>query len=106
MPLTPAVNRPRPAASSAEFSDADDSRPASGARSRASAGVRPRECGCPDPRSDPRSLVERAAEALDQRHRAALRAGAVDAQHRADGFGLVHHVAYAATMGRAYGDDF
>ena len=47
--------------------------------------------------------VERAAEALDQRHRAALRAGAVDArlirqpscdhamhdaQHRADGFGL------------------
>jgi len=47
--------------------------------------------------------VERAAEALDQRHRAALRAGSVnarlsrqpscdhamhDAQHRADGFGL------------------
>jgi len=47
--------------------------------------------------------VERAAEALDQRHRAALRAGAVnarlicqpsrdhamhDAQHRADGVGL------------------
>ncbi len=46
--------------------------------------------------------VERAAEALDQRHRAALRAGAFDArlirqpardharddpQHRADGFG-------------------
>jgi hypothetical protein len=29
-----------------------------------------------------------------------------DARHRADGFGLVHHVACAATMGRAYGDDF